>query len=248
MSKYNRKKDNTAAATPDEFIGFWQQAFERMRPFARAIGWSLIGFVIVAGAGFLVQGWMERRAEASTEAFGHAVRVFEADLSGEAPKVSLGEEPKENDDIPRYKTVKERDEATLAELDKLPPAAAKNARLFRAGVLWDLERYDDARAAYAAAAEGAAPEVAVVAHEGVALCLEQLGKLDDAIAAYDKVAPQGDKTTEFYRDHTLMGSARLLEKKDKAKALERYKEIVAKYPNSALREDAQNRIAVLEAK
>ena len=251
MSKYNRKKENPALASTDEFVSFWQKAFERVRPFARGIGWVLAGFVVVVVGVSIFQSWSERRAEAATEAFGRAVRIFESDLAGEAPKP--GEKPEaavgdHADDLPKYKTVRERDEATLTELAKLPPAAAKNARLFRAGVLYDLERYEEARAAYDDAGAGAAPAVAVVAREGVALCLEQLGKIDDAIAAYEKVAPRGDKTTDFYRDRALMGAGRLLEKKDKAQAIERYKEIIAKYNASPLREDAQNRLAVLEAK
>lgn len=244
MSKYNRKKVSAAVANTDEFVSFWQQAFERVRPFARGIAWVLIGFVAVVAIVSVGTSWMERRAEGATEAFGRALRLYEAELVGDptAPK------DKPDDSVPRYKTAKERAEATLAELDKLPPAAAKNARLFRAGVLYDLERYDEARAAYAAAAEGAPPEIAAVAREGIALCAEQAGKLDEAIVLYEKVAPRGDKATEFYRDRALIGAARLLEKKgEKAGAIERYKELVAKHQSSPLREDAQNRLAVLES-
>jgi predicted negative regulator of RcsB-dependent stress response len=249
MSKYNRKKENPALATTDEFVGFWQKAFERVRPFARAIGWSLAGFVVVVGVFAAFQTWSERRAEGATEAFGRAVRIYENDLAGELPKPGEKPEASEHaDDLPKYKTAKERAEATLSELGKLPPAAAKNAKLFRAGVLYDLERYDEARQAYAEAARGAAPEVGAIAREGEALCLEQLGKVDEAVAAYDQIAPRGDKATEFYRDRALMGAARLLEKKDKAQAIERYKEVIAKFNASPLREDAQNRLAVLEAK
>ena len=253
MSKYNRKKENPATAGQDEFVDFWQKAFEAARPFGRAIGWALIGFVVVVGAVWSFQNWSEHRAEAATEAFGHAVRVFDADLVGEAPKptdpTADDGADKHEDNVPRYKTVKERAEATLTEIGKLPPAAAKNGKLFKAGVLWDLERYDEARAAYAEAAQSSAPELAVVAREGVALCDEQLGKIDQALADYAKVAPKDDKATDFYRDHALMGEGRLLEKKgDKAQAIERYKELIAKYNSSPLREDAQNRLAVLEAK
>jgi tetratricopeptide (TPR) repeat protein len=254
MSKYNRKKENPATASTDEFVGFWQQAFEKLRPFARAIGWSLVGFVVVVVAVATFQSWSERRAEAATEAFGRVVRIFENELQGEAKAPDPTKDPAEpaldnaDSQLPKFKTQKERAEATLAELSKLPPAAAKNAKLFRAGVLYDLERYDEARAAYADAASSAEPAVAAVAREGEALCYEQLGKIDEAIAAYEKIAPKGDKATDFYRDRALMGAARLYEKKDKAQAIERYKEVIAKYNASVLREDAQNRLAVLEAK
>ena len=43
----------------------------------------------------------------------------------------------------------------------------------------------------------------------------------EALAAYEKVAPRGDKGTEFYRDRALLGQGRLLEKKgDKQAARE----------------------------
>ena len=54
--------------------------------------------------------------------------------------------------------------------------------------------------------------------------------------------------SKFYRDRALLGEGRLLEKKgDKAKAIERYKELIAKHATSSLREDAQNRLAALES-
>ena len=249
MSKYNRKKENPAVATTDEFVGFWQKTFERVRPFARAIGWSLAGFVVVAGAGTVAANYLAHRTEGASEQFSRVTRIYELDLVGAEPTADGAKDKDQSDALlPHYKTAKERAEGTLAEVDKLPPAAAKNARLFRAGVLYDLERWEEARAAYALAAEGASVEIAVVAREGVALCLEQLGKLDDAIAAYDKVAPKDDQATEFYRDRALMGLGRLYEKKgDKPAAIERYKELTSHHSTSPLRDDAQHRLTVLAA-
>jgi tetratricopeptide (TPR) repeat protein len=242
MSKYNRKKDSPAAQT-DEFVSFWQRVFTRAMPYTRAAGWALVGFVVVVAIVAVGGEVLEHRAEGATEAFGRAVRIYEGELTTDEAKPA----DKPDDNIPHYKTAKERAEGTLAELDKLPATAKSNARLFRAGVLYDLERYDDARAAYAAAADNAPPAVVAVAREGEALCLEQLGKLDEAIATYEKVAPEGNKAAAFYRDRALYGTARLLEKKgDKAGAIQRYKDI-GKLVSSPLHEDAQNRLAVLEA-
>jgi tetratricopeptide (TPR) repeat protein len=243
MSKYNRKKDSSPAAQTDEFVSFWQQAFEHARPYARGIGWVLIGFVVVVAGVAVGSDVFEHRAEGSTEAYGRVVRTYEAELiTDDAAK----ETDKTTDPVTRYKTVKERAEAVLADIDKLDGMAKKNARLLRAGVLFDLERYEEARSAYVAADSDTTPLMGASAREGVALCFEQLGKLDEAIAAYEKVAPENDKALAFDRDRALFGIARLLEKKgDKKGAIERYKQIVA-LTGSSLHEDAQNRLAVLE--
>lgn len=252
MSKYNRKKENpaTAAVQTDEFVSFWQQAFERARPYARAIGFALVGFVACVALLGGANAYFEHRAEGATEAWSQVVRIYDNDLVGEkdADKPKTEESKAEDDKVPRYKTSKERAEATLTQLDGLKGSAAKNARLFRAGVLYDLERYEEARSAYATAAQDTSPELAAVAREGIALSLEQLGKIDEAIAAYGAVAPKDEKASEFYRDRALLGLGRLYEKKgEKQKAIDSYKELVAKYPQSSVREDAQNRLAVLEA-
>jgi tetratricopeptide (TPR) repeat protein len=241
MSKYTRKKVNLAEQ-PDEFITFWQRVFTRAQPYTRAIGWALVGFVVVVAVVAIGSEVLEHRSEAATDAFSRAVRMYEAELQTDDKPAD-----KTDDNIPHFKTAKERAEATLAEVDKLPSSVKSNARLFRAGILYDLERYEEARAAYATAADGAPPAIVAVAREGEALCLEQLGKLDEAIAAYEKVAPEGNKGAAFYRDRALYGTARLLEKKgDKAGAIQRYKDI-EKLMSSPLHDDAQNRLAVLEA-
>ncbi len=86
-------------------------------------------------------------------------------------------------------------------------------------MLYDLERYEEARAAYAAAADNAPPAVVAVAREGEALCFEQTRQaLSDAIAAYERVAPEGNQATEFYRDRALYGTARLLGEEGRLKA------------------------------
>ena len=247
MSKYNRNKENPASATAqtDEFVGFWQRIGEGIRPHARTLTFGVIGVGLLLSAGGAAVSWYEHRAEAATEAWARAMRVYDNELEGDP---TAKDNKNALDKTPRYRSVKERDEATLVELDKLPQGLRKEAQLFRAGVLYDLERFDEARTAYDQATVGVTPELAAVAREGVALCDEQTNKLEVAIADYEKVAPKGDKPTAFYRDHALMGLGRLYEKKgDKQKALERYKELVATLASSPLHEDAQNRITVLEA-
>ena len=247
MSKYNRNKENPASATAqtDEFVGFWQRIGEGIRPHARTLAVGVVGVGLLLSAGGLVVSWYEHRAERATEAWARAMRIHDNELEGDP---AAKDDKDSLDKTPRYKTVKERGEATLAEIDKLPASLRKESQLFRAGVLYDLERFDEARAAYDQATAGVPPVLEAIAREGLALCDEQSNKLDAAIADYEKVAPKDDKATAFYRDHALMGLGRLYEKKgDKQKALDRYKELVATLPASPLHEDAQNRVTVLEA-
>ncbi len=243
MSKYTRKKRQ---APQDEFVGFWDKLFKRIEPYARAIG------IMTLTAGALIaivwgaMRWMEHKSQAATEAFGHAVRVYEAELQ-------VGDEPPKSDEenpVAHYKTEKERADATLKELDEFDKkyghsSTAEEATLFRAGVYYDLARWDDAAASYEKFIKGAHPSpLLLAAKEGLGWCRAQQGKLDDALTMYQGLEP---KTGDFYRDRALWDQARVLTKKgDKKKAAEKLKELVAKMPSSPLKDDAQTQIAQLE--
>jgi predicted negative regulator of RcsB-dependent stress response len=243
MSKYNRKQKKTA----DEFVGFWQKVYQVAAPYARAI---LIVVGTTLAIVFVVWGlstYFEHRSEAAAEAFGRAVKIYDADLlTGDAPAKSDEENP-----IPRFKTEKERSDATLAQLTELEKKwgstdVAKNALIFRAGIEYDLGRFDESAKLYKQAGERAAkdPQVAAVAHEGAGLCAEAENKLDDALAAYKAMEP---KTGDFYRDRALYDQARVyLKKGDKKTAGNLYKEVLAKMPTSQLRDEIQNQLAQLE--
>ncbi len=190
--------------------------------------------------------WMERKSQTATEVFGHAVRVYEAELqTGDEPPKSDEENP-----VPRFKTDQERADATLKELDAFDKkysrsSVAEEATLFRAGVYYDLGRLDDAASTYEKFIKEAHPSpLLLAAKEGLGLCKEQQGKLDEALTLYQGLEP---KTGEFYRDRALWDEARVWQKKgDKKKAAERLKELVAKAPSSPLKDEAQTQIAELE--
>ena len=243
MSKYTRKQRQ---APQDEFVGFWEKLFKKAEPYARAIGITTLTAGVLIAVVWGVMSWMEKKSQAATEAFGHAVRVYEAELQ-------TSDEPPKSDDenpVPRFKTEKERAEATLKELDEFDKkygrsSTADEAELFRAGVYYDMGRLDDAAAAYDKFIKGAHPSpLMLAAKEGLGLVREQQGKLDDALALYQQLEP---KTGDFYRDRALWDEARIWQKKgDKKKAAERLKELVAKTPSSPLKDEAQTQIADLE--
>jgi tetratricopeptide (TPR) repeat protein len=174
------------------------------------------------------------------------VRMYEAEL------VTTGEPPQtdEENPVPRFKTEKERADATLKELDAFDQkfgrsSTADEATLFRASVYYDLGRIDDAAVAYEKFIKGAHPSPLLSsAKEGLGLCRERQGKLDEALTLYQQLEP---KTGDFYRDRALWDQARVWQKKgDKKKASDRLKELVAKVPGSPLKDEAQTQIAQLE--
>ena len=243
MSKYTRKQ---RTPTQDEFVGFWDKVFRAAEPYARAIAITVVTAGVLIAVVWAVTNWTEKKAQGATEAFGRAVRIYDAELA------TSDEQPKSDEEnpVPRFKTEKERAEATLKELDEFDKkygrsATAEEATLFRAGVFYDLGRVDDAVAAYEKFLKGAhASPLQAAAREGLGLCKEQQGKLDDALGQYQQLEP---KKGDYYRDRALWDQARVWQKKgDKKKAADRLKELLAKVPGSPLKDQAQNQIAQLE--
>ena len=73
------------------------------------------------------------------------------------------------------------------------------------------------------------------------------GDLDKALAAFTKLA--GDNPKGFYHDRSLYHQARIAERKgNPAEAVKLYKEVLEKSPQTALRDEISNRLAVLETK
>src|SRR5262249_54087641 len=106
MAKYHRKQRK---GPNDEFVSFWQKAFEQAAPCARAIGIVCVTALVIVFVVWGLSTWVERRSEGAAEMFGRAVKIYEADL------LSEGVEPPKTDEenpIPRFKTTTERAQAT----------------------------------------------------------------------------------------------------------------------------------------
>jgi hypothetical protein len=211
MSKYTRNK-NAGMKPQDEFVGFWDNLFAKAAPYANAIGIMAATAVVIIAAVWGVTTYLEHKSQAATESFGRAVKIYEADLI----TVDNPEKTDEENATPRFKTEKERADATLVELDTFDKkyghsATAREADLFRAGVLFDQARFDEAGKLYDKVLDGkGATPMTLLAREGLGLVDEQQGKLDDALQQYQKLEP---KTGDFFRDRALWDQARVLQKK-----------------------------------
>jgi hypothetical protein len=141
MSKYTRKK---RVRPEDQFVDFWHKLFVKAAPYARAIGVTLGTAVVVTLIVWGVTTYLDHRAQAATELFGRALKVYDAELiSDETAKPPAEEETT----VARYHSDKERAEATIAELDALEKKSSRNdvvksSALLRASALYDLGRYD----------------------------------------------------------------------------------------------------------
>lgn len=224
---------------------FWQRLIANLAPMLGSLlALAIAGLVIAVGVWGVAQ-YMEGRREKATDVLSQALRVYQADLLGDKETAAA------TDDTPRFKTAKERADATLKTLDELNREwggsdAAVRGLLLRASVLYDQERYDEAAAAYHQFIDKGPPKshdsaLLVEAREGLGLCAEAQNKLDEALKYYGE-PPPGD----FYRDRLLLDQARVyLKKNDKKKATELYKEILEKFPNSPIHDDVNNRLMAL---
>jgi len=242
MSKYNRKQKT--AKVDDEFVSFWARAFKKVEPYLQRIGLVVIAGVVAWVGIFIASNYFSHGREKAAESFAKAVRIYSADLlTADSPP------PATPDETPRFKTTKERAEATIKELDLLdkehPGKLGQGAKLFRAGVLYDQAQLDEAAKLFAEveAASSDTP-VRALAAEGAGLCDEQRGKLDEALKRYKEMEP---KTGDFYRDRALYNQGRVLVKKgDKKQALEAFKEAIAKVPTTPLKDEIQTQLMLLE--
>ena len=239
MSKQHR------STAPDGLVGFWQKQWESITLyFSRGLA-LVVGVLVLIVAGWGISQYLDGRKERSTEALGRAIRIAEAPLLTETDK-----DVEQSDEVPRFKTVKERQDSTLkvlGDLDKdyASTPAALRAALVKASVAYDQGRYPEAEALYRRFVDAKPREQALVlmAQEGIGLCAEARGDLAAAQAAFAAQAA-GD----LFKERSQWNQARVYAKQgNKQKAVEMYKELLAKGdPKSSLRDDIQNRLAQLE--
>ena len=265
MSKYTRK-GQTKEVLPeeDEFVSFWERAWQVVEPQLRNIAIAAAVIVALPFIAWGITSITTGSKEDATAAFERAVRIHEAELLPDDTKTDdAAKDPKAvkpadkvakaadgEDELPRFKTSEERAKATLDALDKLEKShggsdVTKQARSFRAGVLFELGRYDEAKkvAGEFGADAGKNNPLGTIAKESEGLSLETQGKLDEALAIYGDLADRGP---DFFRERALFDKARILVKKgDKGGAKDAYKKILEKVTTGPLHDEANQRMTAL---
>ena len=236
---------------PDEFVSFWTRFAEEAGKFVSERRKPLlIGVGVLAGvvtATVIYAQIQERAAARSSQSLERVTKIATADL------LPADGSPAKEDGLPHFKTDKERLEAALKEVDGLLSSEPhsplhREAELQKAGLLLDLQRPDDAIPLYSdVVGSRLDSNLKFIAQEGLGYAYEGKGDLDQALAAFTKLA--GDDPKGFYHDRSLYHQARIAERKgNPAGAVKLYKEVLEKTPQTALRDEISNRLAVLETK
>ena len=250
-----KKLSKKALKQPDQFVGFWQVTSQRLGRFAAAnakilvIGTSALATVI---AGSVVMSTIaEGRAEKASAALDRVQKIAGAEL------LTPGA-PQKSESIPHFATEKERLDGALKELDahfgsgRAP--LGPEAGLVRGGLLLDLGRVDEAQAVYEKLLGGKLDgRLRFLAREGLGYAYERRGKLSEAATTFGKLGNEkgGDAAGlgDFYKDRARYHEARLAEVQgNPGEAARIYHEVVDKNPNTSLREEIWNRLALLELK
>jgi tetratricopeptide (TPR) repeat protein len=123
--------------------------------------------------------------------------------------------------------------------------AARVAALYEADLARRLEAFGDAANLYAEYLASAKPSdpLLYIAHEGAGYAREGEGKLDEALAEYEKLLT----AAPYAKDYALKNKARVLEKKgDAAGAKAAYQGIVDMDPASELKSFAEDKLKALQ--
>lgn len=248
----NIKKD---LKQPDEFVSFWTKAGAGAREFyasrQRAVLIGAGALVLVVVGTLIFSAVAEKRAIRASQALDRVQKIATAELVPEGATSAPA-----SDGVPRFKTEKERLEAALKELDGFLSAQPGNplreeALLQRGSLLLSLERADEALAVYNQLVDSGKLDnrLRFLAHEGQGYAHERKGDLDRALASFGKLGDDAAGMPGFYKDRALYQKARLTELRgNRNDAAKLYQEVLDKNPNTSLRDEITNRLAVLELK
>jgi tetratricopeptide (TPR) repeat protein len=244
---------------PDEFVSFWTHFGAKLAENRRKVI-AIVAITAVA----LAAGWgsvVYRNAQAAkaTAAFARIDRVASADLLPEKEPEKGSDAAKaaktEEDSVPRFRTEQARLEAAIKEADAFLAAfgsggLGRGALFGKAGRLLALGKTAEAATIYESlAASETNPELRAMQREGSAAASEAAGKLDDALRTYSALADDSQHAGSFYLDRALFAKARILEKQGKAKDAEQVlRDILTKVPKTSLRQQIDDRLAVLTEK
>jgi predicted negative regulator of RcsB-dependent stress response len=240
---------------PDEITVLVSRLYELGKPYRRHISYGLAGLVVVVVGAMLWSYFAGRGAAEASLLFSRAARTYDAEVQATtslpAAEDDASAEPAGSDDGARFKTDRERLEATLRAFDEVlkehgSGRVGAETSLARAGVLYDLGRYDDAAKAYAAFLDGQGDSpLAFLAREGLGYAYEGKGELDKALTEFRAL-----DQVPIYHQRAMFHQARLLALKGDHKTARGLYQRVAERADAApwLRERARERLAALTGK
>jgi len=240
---------------PDEFVSFWTHLGTKISENRRKVIAMVVTAAVVVAASWGVMGYQASQAAKATAAFARIERLATAELLPEKVDAKAPAAKAEEDQVPRFKTEKERLEAAIKEADAFVAAFGRDglgrkALLGKAGRLLAVGQPGEAATIYETLAAGETdPSLRAVEQEGAAAASEAAGKLDDALRAYTALADSSQRGGTFYLDRALFAKARILERQGKGKDAEQIlREILTKVPKTPLRQQIDDRLAILAEK
>lgn len=233
---------------PDHFVSFWASVAHTLKERRRQV--LGVGLAIVVGGGAIwgIQGVVQGRKERTSAAFARIHRI------ANAPLLPEGNAPAPSDDLPHFKTDRERLEAAVKEADSFLAAHGgssvnEEAQVLKARYLVSLGRAAEALPLYEGLVGSLDSRLRFLAKDGLAFAYEETGQIDKAVSTLDALASEAKEDGNFFRDRALFNKARLLERKGDGKEAQKiYKEVLAESPTTALKDEINNRLAVLEGK
>lgn len=243
---------------PDEFVSFWTHLGAKLAQHRGKVITVLVATAVAFGGGWVLSTYRAAQAAKATAAFDRIERIATADLLPEKPEktddAKAKEAKTEDDGVPRFKTEKERIEAANKEADSFI-ATFGSAGLGRKALVGKASRFialgkpDEAIAIYNDLSGSETDlDVRPMQQEGAGAAYEAAGKLDEALRVYSALA-DASAARNFYLDRALFAKARVLERQGKAKDAEQVlRDILSKVPKTSLRQQIDDRLAVLTEK
>jgi tetratricopeptide (TPR) repeat protein len=241
---------------PDEFVSFWTKFGRKLAEHRKKVITLSVLAAVAFAAGWGAIAFRESEAAKATVAFARIERIASASLLPEKPDAKDPAAKVESDGLPHFKTEKERLEAAIKEADAFVAAfgregLGRKALLGKASRLLALGQYAEAASLYETlAASETDAELRAVEQEGIAAAAEARGQLDEALREYTALVDLSQQTNgNFYLDRALFAKARVLERLGKGKEAEPVlREILSKVPKTPLRQQIDDRLALLAEK
>jgi tetratricopeptide (TPR) repeat protein len=244
-----RNIDRKELKNPDQFVSFWTHVGSGLNSHRLAVIGGVLGALAIGFGAWGVSGMMSRKAASTSHDFGRIERIATAELIP-----ATGEAPKTDDGLPHFKTEDARLQAAIKEADTFigghgGSSLKEEALLLKAKYLMALGKASEALPIYQGQLGALDGRLRFLAQEGLGYALEASGQLDAALTAFTTLADESQSQGGFYKDRALYQKARLLEKKGNGKEAEKVlHEILDKTPTTPLREEINDRLAVLEGK